>query len=57
MQSRQHSDALTWQMFFDAGTETEMRALGIDQRRAELTIAEMLPAPGRVPRSWRHRQD
>jgi hypothetical protein len=29
-------------MFFDAGAETEMRPFGIDQRRTELTIAEML---------------
>jgi len=42
MQPRQHSGASTWQMFFDAGAETEMRPFGIDQRRTELTIAEML---------------
>jgi hypothetical protein len=42
MQSRQHGGALTRQMFLDAGTETEMRSLGIDQHGAELGVAEML---------------
>ena len=33
-------------MFLDAGAETEMRSLGIDQHGAELTIAEMLGQRG-----------
>ncbi len=42
MQARQHGGALTRQMFLDAGTETEMRAFGIEQHGAELAVAEML---------------
>ena len=42
MQPRQHGGALIRQMFLDAGAETEMRPLGIDQHGAELAVAEML---------------
>jgi hypothetical protein len=31
-----------WQVLLDAGAEAEMRTLGIEQRRTELTIAEMV---------------
>ena len=33
-------------MFLDAGAETEMRTLGIDQHGAELAVAEMLNQRG-----------
>ena len=46
MQPRQHGGALTGQVFLDAGAETKMRSLGIDQRGAELAVAEMLGQRG-----------
>jgi hypothetical protein len=42
MQAGQHGGALTRQMFLNAGAETEMWPPGIEQRRAELAVTEML---------------